>query len=341
MFSHLILSWYATHKRDLPWRNISDPYLIWVSEIILQQTQIVQGQAYYHRFVEAFPTVESLANAEEDEVLRLWQGLGYYSRARNMLKAAKQIVADGGFPDHYDAIIKLPGVGDYTASAISSFAFGQPCAVVDGNVYRVLSRYFGIPTPIDTTQGKKLFKGLAQRMLPHKQSADYNQAMMDFGAMQCTPQSPKCESCPLADSCEALRTNRVEAYPVKAKKVKSKQRYFVYVRVETPEGVLLSKRQKGDIWQGLYEYPLLEFSQRPNLNMVLSHPMFCNVPSEATWSVVVENVKHVLTHQVINASLYSLTVTNHFLLPHFIVVSEENVESYALPQLLIRLNSFL
>ncbi|MBQ5376908.1 MAG: A/G-specific adenine glycosylase, partial [Prevotella sp.] len=198
-FTHTLLAWYGANKRDLPWRNTSNPYLIWLSEIILQQTRIQQGWAYWERFVERFPTVHQLAEATEDEVLRLWQGLGYYSRARNLHTAAKQIVAMGHFPNTMEEIKSLKGVGDYTAAAIGSMAFHLPVAVVDGNVYRVLARYYAIDTPINSTEGKKLFQELAQSLLPTNQAADFNQAMMDFGAIQCMPSSPKCTTCPLME----------------------------------------------------------------------------------------------------------------------------------------------
>ena len=219
-FSTEILRWFRENGRDLPWRETRDPYAIWLSEIILQQTRIAQGWEYWERFVQTYPKVEDLAAASEDDVLKLWQGLGYYSRARNLHTAAKQIVALGAFPNTLEDIKSLKGVGDYTAAAIGSFAFDIPAAVVDGNVYRVLSRYFGIDTPINSTQGKKEFAALAQSLLPASDAASYNQGMMDFGAIQCTPQSPKCLLCPFAETCEALRCGRVEELPVKNKTVK-------------------------------------------------------------------------------------------------------------------------
>ena len=225
-FALTLLSWFRENGRDLPWRQTRDPYAIWLSEIILQQTQVKQGWEYWERFMRRWPTVEALAAATEDEVLREWQGLGYYSRARNLHYAARQIVARGSFPTTIEDIKKLKGVGDYTAAAIGSIAFNLPVAVVDGNVYRVLSRYFGIDTPINTTEGKKLFATLAQEQLLSALNREgmgaglYNQAIMDFGAIQCTPQSPKCDDCPLMESCEAFRTNRIQELPVKLKTLK-------------------------------------------------------------------------------------------------------------------------
>ena len=223
---------YEANGRNLPWRNTQDPYAIWLSEIILQQTRIVQGMDYWLRFMEKWPCVEDLAAAKEDEVMRMWQGLGYYSRARNLHKAAQQIVALGHFPNTLDGIKRLKGVGDYTAAAIGSFAFGLQVASVDGNFYRVLARYFGIDTPINTTEGIKLFAALAQEHLPQGAAADYNQAVMDFGATQCTPKSPQCEVCPLAETCVARREARIEQLPVKLKTVKVKTRHLAlyYIR---------------------------------------------------------------------------------------------------------------
>ena len=218
-FTTALLRWFAQYGRELPWRGISDPYGIWVSEIILQQTRIEQGRDYWLRFMERFPTVEALAAASEDEVLRQWQGLGYYSRARNMHAAARQIVEQGGFPRSIEGLRALKGVGDYTAAAVGSMAFGLPAAAVDGNVYRVLSRHYGIDVPINTTQGKHTFQAMAQELLPEGEASAFNQAMMDFGATWCTPRSPRCMDCPVADTCDALRTGRVDQLPVKEKKL--------------------------------------------------------------------------------------------------------------------------
>lgn len=228
-FANNILAWFQIHGRQLPWRETKDPYPIWLSEIILQQTRVSQGMAYWQRFIERYPKVEELAAASEDEVLRLWQGLGYYTRARNLHTAAQQIVNMGNFPRTLEEIKKLKGVGDYTAAAIASFAFDIPVAAVDGNVFRVLARYHGIETPINTTEGKKLFTALANDVLPTNQAASFNQAMMDFGATQCTPSSPRCQSCPLQETCVAYREDKVELLPNKLKKIKIKERHLIYI----------------------------------------------------------------------------------------------------------------
>ena len=339
-FAQKILSWYDTHKRDLPWRNISDPYKIWVSEIILQQTRISQGYDYYLRFIKAFPTIKDLAKASEDEVLCQWQGLGYYSRARNMREAAQTIIKEhrGVFPQNYKEVLSLKGIGEYTAAAICSFAYNAPYAVVDGNVYRVLSRYFGIVEPIDTTKGKKLFAQLAQQMLSVKHSADYNQGIMDFGAIQCKPQSPECELCVLADSCVAHNEGSVTKFPIKQKALKINERYFVFVKVVTPNGIWLHKRNANDIWKGLYEYPLLEFDHQANENEVMQHEWIKSLPAKGTWKVLKKGVKHILTHQIIYADLYLFV--SEIDIPstdNVIVVNSECIEQYAMPQLLQKL----
>ena len=261
-FTQTILHWYADNGRDLPWRRTRDPYAVWLSEIILQQTRIAQGTAYWERFMQRFPTVQDLASASEDEVLRLWEGLGYYSRARNLHAAARQIVARGGFPDTLEGIRSLKGVGDYTAAAIGSICFGLPAAVVDGNVYRVLARHFGLETPVGTTAAKKEFTALAQKLLPADDPAAFNQGMMDFGALVCTPVNPACADCPLQASCNAFRTGRVTLLPVKKPAPKPVERHFSYVYVRVDGYTAIRRRGPGDIWTGLWE-PLVLPSAGP------------------------------------------------------------------------------
>ncbi len=344
-FSTEILRWFRENGRDLPWRETSDPYAIWLSEIILQQTRIAQGWEYWERFMQTYPQVEDLAAASEDDVLKLWQGLGYYSRARNLHAAARQIVALGEFPNTLDGIKSLKGVGDYTAAAIGSFAFNLPAAVVDGNVYRVLSRYFGIDTPINSTQGKKEFAALAQSLLPASEAAAYNQGMMDFGAIQCTPQSPKCLLCPLAETCEALRNGRVEELPVKNKTVKVKTRHlsYVYIRYKAPalesqaeaenhaeaekhaeaeSWIAIHRRGEGDIWQGLWE-PY-------NISDMKELPSFVKDPI-----LLAKDVKHVLTHRILLADFYLLEVEERPSLPDdYIWIKESEMENYGVPRLI-------
>lgn len=260
-FKNKIINWYSINKRELPWRNTINPYYIWLSEIILQQTQVKQGLPYYEAFITAYPTVFDLANASEESVLKLWQGLGYYSRARNLHYTAKHIVNElnGKFPNNYKDLLKLKGVGDYTASAISSIAFNEVAAVVDGNVYRVLSRYFGIDTAINSTLGIKEFKTLASTLIDTKQPATYNQAIMEFGAIQCKPKNPNCTVCPLKDSCVALQKGLIDVLPVKLKKTKVTTKYFNFlVCMDNKKNILFEKRTKKGIWQNLYQFPLIE-----------------------------------------------------------------------------------
>ena len=318
-FTTTILHWFHENGRALPWRETHDPYAIWLSEIILQQTRIEQGRPYWERFMQHWPTVEALAEASEDEVLRQWQGLGYYSRARNLHAAAKQVVARGGFPTTIEGLRALKGVGDYTAAAIGSFAFGLPAAVVDGNVYRVLARHYGIATPINTTEGKKLFAALAQSLLPsseYSESSAYNQALMDFGATHCTPQSPQCPSCPLIETCVAFREGRISELPVKQRTLKVKERHLTYIYIRYHGETALRRRPAGDIWQGLYE-PLL--TDHVSCGAVLLR----------------QNVKHVLTHRVLYADFWLWEPTERPQLPEgYFWVSESDLDRYAVPRLI-------
>lgn len=260
-FSKKILDWYALNKRSLPWRSTVNPYKIWLSEIMLQQTRVAQGTSYYLSFEKHFPTIFDLANASEEKVLKLWQGLGYYSRARNLHFTAKHIVnnLNGEFPNTYKELVKLKGVGDYTASAIASIAFNEQQAVVDGNVYRVLARYYGVDLPINSTEGIKYFKILATEVMHSSNIRDYNQGIMEFGALQCAPKNPDCKICPLNDSCVALEKNLIATLPVKLKKTKIKKRNFNYlVVVDAIGNTLLQQRIGKGIWQNLYEFPLIE-----------------------------------------------------------------------------------
>ena len=325
-FASILLEWFRENGRDLPWRQTRDPYAIWLSEIILQQTQVKQGWEYWERFMHHWPTVEALAKATEDEVLREWQGLGYYSRARNLHYAAKQIVALGHFPDTLAEIKQLKGVGDYTAAAIGSIAFGLPAAVVDGNVYRVLARHFGIDTPINTTEGKKTFAAMAQELLPPKEASAYNQAIMDFGAIQCTPQSPHCDSCPLMESCIAFRERRVAQLPVKLKTLKVTERHLIYIYIRCQGQTAIRRRGPGDIWQGLWEPVLVDAGSA--------------VPPTA--KLLCHHVKHVLTHRVLYADFYLLETDVRPELPSdYIWISESDLDNYALPRLIEVLLSFL
>ena len=305
-FARLLIEWYHEHKRDLPWRNTNDPYLIWISEIILQQTRVAQGYAYYQRFIERFPNLESLAAAEENEVLKYWQGLGYYSRARNLHQAA--ISVNGVFPVKYEDILKLKGVGIYTAAAICSFAYNQPHAVVDGNVYRVLSRFFGINEPIDSGKGKKMFASLAHDLLDKVQPALYNQAIMDFGALQCTPLSPDCTVCPFKNRCFAFNHNMVSSLPIKQNKTKTSERFFYYLLIRDNGNIYLNKRTENDIWKNLYELPLIESNTALAVDDFIRKQEFASIFKENSVVNVrlLNKTKHVLSHRIIYADFYEL-----------------------------------
>ncbi|UZJ64963.1 A/G-specific adenine glycosylase [Sphingobacterium sp. KU25419] len=308
-FAKKIIEWYHEHQRDLPWRNTRDPYKIWLSEIILQQTRVEQGMPYYLRFVERYPDVLSFANASEDDILHLWQGLGYYSRGRNMHKAAG-IVRDeyqGEFPQAYDELIKLPGVGEYTAAAISSFSNDEAQAVLDGNVFRVLARYFGIDTPINTPAGKKVFSQLAKENLDSTYPALYNQAIMDFGALQCKPKSPLCQQCELQLDCYAKVNDVIADLPVKIKAKKSRNRYFHYFIIQRDEEILMSKRGASDVWENLYEFPMIETSEALEGMSIAAHQEFLDIfGSEVQLTLLQTNKKHILSHQHIYATFYRL-----------------------------------
>ena len=328
-----LAAWYAENGRDLPWRKTKDPYKIWVSEVILQQTRIVQGTDYYHRFISRFPTVEALAAASEEEVLRLWQGLGYYSRARNLHTAARQIEALGTFPKTYSEILSLKGVGEYTAAAVASIAFGEPRAAVDGNVYRVLARQFGIATPIDTTEGKRLFERLAAALVDERHPGRHNQAMMDFGALQCTPKAPLCQACPFAGMC-AARTEGPEHFPVKSRKVKVSTRYLIYICARAKGQIYLHRRGAGDIWQGLYEPILLEFDHKACLPEITERLPWLK---EQTVRLVAEDMSHVLTHRRLLADVYLVELDEAVEMDGYRRVPEEERGKYAVPRLVERI----
>lgn len=335
-FSDILSQWYAINKRDLPWRSTVNPYYIWLSEIILQQTRVDQGLPYYLKFIDAFPAVADLANADEDLVLKLWQGLGYYSRARNLQFSAKLILSEfgGNFPDNHADILKLKGVGSYTAAAISSFSFGLPFAVLDGNVIRVLSRVFGIQTPFDTTAGKKQFQKLAQELLDKKNPAEYNQAIMEFGALQCVPKSPKCNDCPIVNDCIAFNTNTVSLLPVKSKKLKVKSRFLHFLVVNKNNEVLIGKRNSG-IWQGLYEFPFLEFDENLNEKSVLKSPLWINFFKDSVKQIssISEEYIHKLSHQKIHAKFWEIDV-NSFRSSDFKIVKCNELQKYPVSSLI-------
>ncbi|MDX1542365.1 MAG: A/G-specific adenine glycosylase [Christiangramia sp.] len=302
-FSNRLTQWYLRNKRDLPWRNTHEPYQIWLSEIMLQQTRIEQGLPYYNKFMEAFPTVFDLADTSTEKVLKLWQGLGYYSRARNLHETARYVACElnGKFPETYKDLVKLKGVGDYTASAIASICYNEPVAVVDGNVYRVLSRIFGIDTPINSTTGIKEFKALAMELLDKKDPATFNQALMEFGALHCKPQNPACEVCPFNDKCIALKDHKVRELPVKLKKTKVKKRYFNYLVFDLDNNrTVLEQRTGKGIWNGLYQFPLVESQKLLEKKELILRDDFNTMVDDDGFSLELFNeepVVHKLSHQ--------------------------------------------
>lgn len=310
--SRLLQTWYAQSKRELPWRDTSNPYLIWISEVILQQTRVNQGHDYFLRFVQQFPNVVSLAHAKEDEVLKMWQGLGYYSRARNLHAAAKQIVNDfhGVFPERHDDILSLKGVGAYTAAAVASIAYNAPYAVIDGNVYRVLSRLFCIDEPIDTGAGRKIFARIASDILDKENPGNHNQALMELGAMVCKPAQPQCDICPLQAMCMAYENKTISRFPQKRGRTKIKERFFHYFYVEQDGFAFIKKRVGNDIWKNLYEFPLVETDVPQDLPQLTENSDFRTLFRSLTEINITHKLflKHVLTHRIVYINFYILTL---------------------------------
>lgn len=340
-FSKKLITWYLQNKRAMPWRETKDPYNIWLSEIILQQTRVAQGLPYYLTFLENFPKVFDLAEAEEEKVLKLWQGLGYYSRARNLHASAKYVVSElnGVFPDTYRELLKLKGVGDYTASAIASICFDEAVPVVDGNVYRVLSRYYGIDTPINSSKGIKEFKNLAIEIMDTDDPANYNQAIMEFGALQCKPQSPYCIICPLNDSCLALEKQLVASLPVKINKLKIKKRYFNYLVfvIDQKETIIQQRVGKG-IWQNLYEFPLIETLAEITVEKLEEHKVFRELLNGKDYTITLykENQKpHKLSHQHLYVKFFIINVEKT---PEMIgsqkLINQNTIDQYPAPILI-------
>ncbi|EGD33697.1 MULTISPECIES: A/G-specific adenine glycosylase [unclassified Capnocytophaga] len=310
-FSKILLQWYGIHKRDLPWRGVKNPYYVWLSEVILQQTRISQGLPYYLNFIKNFPTIQALAEASEEKIFKVWQGLGYYSRAKNLHLAAKYITDElqGVFPMTYDKLLLLKGVGDYTASAIASICFNEPKATVDGNVYRVLSRIFDIELPINSSEGIKYFKQLATCLLDKKRAGEYNQAIMDFGAIQCKPQSPNCSQCVMNGKCLAYKLQKVNQLPVKLPKTKITYRYFHYcILIDTQGQTSLEKRKEKDIWQGLYEFPLIELKENTIEDSLLIKRIKEKYPKAVQVEKYITTFVHKLTHQYIHAFFWKVTL---------------------------------
>jgi A/G-specific adenine glycosylase len=328
------------NKRDLPWRTTRDPYLIWLSEIIMQQTRIDQGLAYYNRFAHEFPTISDLASASEDQVLKLWQGLGYYSRARNLHFTAKYIHEKhhGLFPNDYKSIILLKGIGEYTAAAIASISFNLEYPAVDGNVYRVLSRYFGISAPIDSGSGKKAFYELAKELIRGNDPGMHNQALMEFGALQCTPKNPDCSCCPLNKRCYAFLNKKINELPAKQNKTKQRDRYFNYIVLLNENQTWLQKRTENDIWKNLYEFPVVETAEKTEIEELTIHPDFAKIINTEN-KLLIENVTtwkiHILSHQRIHYRFIQIQLTNEIVgLANLVRVNKEDIFNFAVPRLL-------
>ncbi len=332
---NLLIYWYAQNKRQLPWREQFDPYKIWLSEIILQQTRVNQGYQYFIKITDAFPNIQALASASENEVLKLWQGLGYYARARNMHFAAKQVVDqyNGIFPNSYNQLLTLKGVGQYTAAAIASMAFNEPVAVVDGNVYRVLARVFGIETPINSTNGKSVFQEIANKLLDRAQPGIFNQAIMEFGALWCTPASPNCDDCILASFCEAKNKNSVNKLPVKLPKEKVKVRYLYYMVLFDNNQIVINKRTKNDIWKGLYDFPIIETSTELTEQELINNYFSDFFNNEKIKIVEIsEQYTHKLTHRLLIARFYS--IQTRFAPQDAIKIDISTLREYPMPRLI-------
>lgn len=338
--SAVLIDWYSRNKRDLPWRDTKDPYCIWISEIILQQTRVVQGYDYYQRFIQRFPDAESLAFADQEEVLKYWQGLGYYSRARNLHEAAKIIMNDFGglFPRDYKDILSLKGIGEYTAAAIASFVWNQPYPVVDGNVFRVLSRLFAIDTPIDTGGGKKQIAELAQSLMDPKHAGLHNQAIMEFGALQCVPQNPDCEKCPFVDSCLGYVSGNVMQFPVKRNKIKTRNRYFNYFFITYKGDTYLQRRSGKDIWEGLFEFPLIETEGLKDFEALQTTESFkalFDMTGQPVFSIEKAGVKHVLSHQVLYVTFYKVEIqSENKALTNYLRIPISSIDDYPVSRLI-------
>ena len=340
MLSNQIISWYLQNKRNLPWRETKDPYQIWIAEIMLQQTRVSTAIDYFNRFLERFPTISNLAEAEEQEVLKLWQGLGYYSRARNLHATAKIIQAEykGIFPKSYKEILKLKGIGPYTAAAIASFAFNLPHAAVDGNVYRVLSRIYGIDKAIDSTDGKKYFQNIASETMGNAQAEIYNQAIIEFGALQCVPRTPKCDICPLLSNCFAYNNALVDQLPIKTKQIKTKNRYFYYLFLSCKSRFLIQKRKKKDIWENLFQYPLIEYDKPMLTNELMQTSEWKKLfgKEEILIHSVSENVVHKLSHQNLHTTFIhiEMNLENLNKTSSYKIINNSEIPNYPFPKLI-------
>ena len=340
MISQTIINWYFNNKRDLPWRDTIDPYKVWISEIILQQTRVNQGINYYYRFIESFPDIFSLANAEIDHVLKLWQGLGYYSRARNMHETAKYIVNyyNGVFPTEYTDLVKLKGIGEYTAAAIASFCFNAGIPVIDGNVFRVLSRIFGITESTQSASGKKIFKEKAHEIIDKKQAHIFNQAIMEFGALQCIPKNPDCTVCPLKEYCFAFNNQMVIDLPAKKIKVNQSNRFFSYIYIIYKNTTFIEKRTADDIWKMLYQIPLIETQEVVGIHKLSETELWNKLfdKTEITLNSPTLHKTHILSHQKLNCTFYKIQINKpgDYIRNHYIQIPVKEINKYSIPRVL-------
>ncbi|MEG1621844.1 MAG: A/G-specific adenine glycosylase [Alistipes sp.] len=342
-FSNTLLAWYEAHQRDLPWRQTHDPYLIWISEAILQQTRVAQGLAYYQRFITQYPDIQTLASSSIDEVMKLWQGLGYYSRARNLHAAAQTIVAHfhGEFPRSYEEVRSLRGIGDYTAAAICAFAYNTPCAVVDGNVYRFFARLFNLDTPINTSAGHKLFAQIATSLIDTQQAALWNQAVMEFGALHCLPNQPLCTTCPFAERCLSLSAHTIAQRPVKKGKATIRSRWLNYLHITCGDQVFIHRREERDIWQGLYEFPLIESDRPLAFEELIATDTFQQLFANTHFHLLHTQVmaKHQLTHQALYAIFYHIELAPEKSCnvdQNYQSICAKELDDYAIPRLIER-----
>jgi A/G-specific adenine glycosylase len=336
--SKTIQKWYHENRRDLPWRNTSDPYKIWISEIILQQTKVKQGIGYYYKFIENFPDIFNLAKSPIDKVMKVWQGLGYYSRARNMHQTAQHIVDfyQGTFPADEEDLLKLKGIGKYTSAAVASIAFNKPFAVVDGNVSRVLSRYYGIGTPVNSTEGKKTFSELAAEILDHNNPGQHNQALMELGAIVCFPKNPLCGICPLKENCNSLISGSIALFPKKIKKQIVRDRFFNYLLIKKGNTILIRQRQPGDIWTMLYEFPLIETDVNTNIEGILRDEQWKNYFKGLPYKItsISKTFDHKLTHQRISTRFLEVEVEKNIEIPYTLEVEIIDLQNYAFPRVI-------
>jgi len=339
-FKTIIIKWYNQNKRDLPWRNTRNPYYIWISEVILQQTRVAQGLDYYNRITSTFPTIKDLANADIDKVMKVWQGLGYYTRARNLHNSAKLIMAEynGVLPTSYHELLKIKGLGPYSAGAIASFAYKEAVPAIDGNVYRVLSRVFGIFASPESAIGKKEFYTLTMELIDKDRPDTFNQALLDFGAMQCVPRSPDCLTCPFSDICYAYRNNLINQLPVKGKKIATRDRFLNYILIRCKDSTFIQKREAGDIWTSLYEFPLIETTNPIDIKLLMNEPIWKELFGNGELKILYESqpIKHLLSHQTLYTKFIIVEISkpSYYLKSNYLNISIPNIQEYSIPKVI-------